>query len=49
MRIPCATPDLMQQLQHTKRRQIKHLKQASEIPAKMPKNTLKTIANICNI
>jgi hypothetical protein len=32
-----------------KRRQIKHLKQVSEILVKMLEKHLKTIANICNI
>jgi hypothetical protein len=32
-----------------KKRQKKHLKQASETYAKMPENIRKTIANICNI
>jgi len=47
-------PDVL--LKHTdlaiaiyKKRQIKHLKQASETLAKMLENTLKTIANIYNI
>jgi hypothetical protein len=38
----------MQQLQR-KKTQMRHLKQASETPVKMPKKHLKTIANICNI
>ena len=48
MRIPCATPDLL--LKHPdaavatyKRRQMKHLKQVSEILTKMPK----TLENYC--
>jgi hypothetical protein len=32
-----------------KRRQIKHLKQASEILAKTPEKHLKIVTNICNI
>jgi hypothetical protein len=32
-----------------KRRQMKHLKHASETLAKTPEKHLKTIANVCNI
>jgi hypothetical protein len=53
-RIPCATSDLL--LIHLdvtiatyKRRQVKHLKQASKILVKTLEKHLKTIANICNI
>jgi len=39
----------MQPLQHTKGRQMKHLKQLSETLTKTPEKHLKIIANICNI
>jgi hypothetical protein len=54
-RISCATPNLYLKhaditvAQRYKRRQMKHLKQASETLAKTSEKHLKAIKNICNI